>query len=518
MDPFAKRALEEYNGEIAQHHGGIGGRPYWNAHSTQFTYNPKFLFPIIPEAKGYLFTATDKDGKEHSFVAEKSTSLLTPIWKDIPTGMVTLKVESLDKDGKPKYLAGARTFFKCDPFPGRENLPPRACSYEECAVKAYRYVFNHKMIEYLYKTGEPDPEYEYNTYPSKMMSAIINAMIFYSKLEPEHAEKALDVAKKAADYLISISYGKGSPVEGLPPTFDTSYRKGYDKSEKNAADADDRKGRIMLVYPANVASAYLALEEATGEKRFFDAAMKIASYYRDNVLSCGSWNLFVSAETGKSEVINILNPQGLMTFMASLYKRTGDKVWSDLADGCFSYLQKNCIDGYNFESQFEDSPFSEYYSDLTHFAANAIIKYIADNKSDDPKAVETAVTLMRFVEDQFVVWGEYAKWLRSSFGYNEHFKSPAGLEQYAWYVPVDGSTATIMTSFYAVYKLTGDELWREKAYALADMITRMQNPETGMLPTQWITKDANKDVYSFWVNCHLGTAGNMYRISKGLFN
>ena len=518
MESFAKRALDEYNGEIARHHGGIGGRPYWNVHATQFIYNPKLLFPITPEAKGYLYSATDKNGKVHSFTSERSSSLLTPIWKDIPTGMVTLKVESLDKEGKPKYLIGARTFFKCDPFPGRENLPPAACSYEECALKAYGYVFNHPMIQYLYETGKPDPTYEYNSYPSKMMTSIIGAMIAYSKIQPENAEKAISVAVKAADYLISLSYGEGTPLEGLPPTFDTTYRKGYDKSDKNAADADDRKGRVMLKYPVGAGMAYLNLAEATGEKRFLDAALKIGEYYKKNVLPCGSWYLFVDEKTGEPAVSNILVPNTAVSFMDALYKKTGDKIWKDLADGCFLYLQKNCIDGYNFEGQFEDSPFSENYSEMTHFAAVSIAKYIAQNKRNDKQAVETAITLMRFVEDQFVVWGEYAKWLRSPFGYNEHFKSPAGLEQYSWYVPVDGSTAIIMSGFFAMYDLTGDELWREKAYALADMITRMQNPETGVIPTQWITKDANKDIYSFWVNCHIGTAGHMYRLAKGTYN
>ena len=104
--------------------------------------------------------------------------------------------------------------------------------------------------------------------------------------------------------------------------------------------------------------------------------------------------------------------------------------------------------------------------------------------------------------------------MRAGFKYNEHFKSPAGLEQYSWYLPVDASTSEILSGFAAMYKLTGDELWREKAYALADMITRMQNPETGFIPTQWITKDANTVVYSFWVNCHLCCAGHLHSLSK----
>ena len=52
---------------------------------------------------------------------------------------------------------------------------------------------------------------------------------------------------------------------------------------------------------------------------------------------------------------------------------------------------------------------------------------------------------MRFVEDQFVVWGEHPEW-NYIFGPKPRYY-PAGLEQYDCYAPIDGSTATIMTAF-----------------------------------------------------------------------
>ena len=62
---------------------------------------------------------------------------------------------------------------------------------------------------------------------------------------------------------------------------------------------------------------------------------------------------------------------------------------------------------------------------------------------------------MRFVEDQFVVWGEFANWTISDDG-ERH--TPAGLEQYYCYVPIDASSATIMRSFMSMYSLTHERL------------------------------------------------------------
>ena len=199
--------------------------------------------------------------------------------------------------------------------------------------------------------------------------------------------------------------------------------------------------------------------------------------------------------------------------MTMMHTKTGDKVWKELEEGCYRYIQKTCIDGYNWEGQFEDTAITSNYENLTHFTALSVIRHIAETKSEDAGAVETAVTLMRFVEDQFVVWGKYAPRCRN-WEYDEFWEAPAGLEQYEWYVPVDGSTGAIAVAMLHVYKLTGDKLWYEKACALADMITRMQNEETGLIPTQWITKNPKTEIWNFWINCHLGTALNMYKIAE----
>lgn len=39
MDKYAEQALLEYNSEeTAPHPGGVGGRPSWNVHSSQYLY------------------------------------------------------------------------------------------------------------------------------------------------------------------------------------------------------------------------------------------------------------------------------------------------------------------------------------------------------------------------------------------------------------------------------------------------------------------------------------------------
>lgn len=521
MSLLAKQAFEEYCSPITTaHHGGVNGRPFWNIHSTQFMFNPCFQFPWVPGCNKYLFTATDCNKTVHTFKAESPMSLLTPIWGELPEGIVELKVEALDESDKPWTLAGARSFYKCSPYPGPEYYPPKARSYRECALMAYRYIFNQPFIQHWLSHGTPDTEYDFYVYPSKTISAIIDAMLRYAQLEPEHAEDAIKIAVKAADFLISISFAEGKPLEGLPPTYYIDFRKNLEKKleEYNNETAVERLDGLMIMYPAMVGLEYLKLEEITGEKRFYEAAKRIADYFRTHVLPNGSWYLFLSVKTGENIAHNYCTSNSIMEFMNKMYKRTGDVIWNELEQNFYKYIVKNCLETYNWEGQFEDSDLSSNYSNLSHYPATDMLHYITCNKSNEPEAILEAEDLMRFVEDQFVVWKNFAPWNHKSSPKHgtdiTQWFSPAGLEQYGWAMPIDASTSDIMSAFLDMYKVKNDPLLLAKACTLGDMITRMQNPENGLIPTHWMRNTCISDGGNLWINCMIKTASSMLDIAE----
>lgn len=513
---YAKLALEEYNDEKkSPHFGGANGKPFWNVNSAQFMYTPSFLFPKVIGATKYLYTATGSDGKNYSFEAGSSTAYLTPIWKSLPTGLTTLKVEALDKVGKPEYLSGTRTFFKLDPFPGRENLPERACSYRECATKALRFIFHDPNVQRWLVDNKPSSDFPMITYVSKTVGSIIDAMLVYAKLEPENAEAAIKIARCGADYLIETSYGEDTALAGIPRT----YMYQTDEITEESTVPQKRKFMVMMIYPAGVGIHYLNLAKVTGEAKYFEAAMRIADFYKDTVLPNGSWPLLVSAKTGKIESEKCCVAFVISNFLREIGKQTGEAIWYELDENYFKYIEKTCHEKYDWQAQFEDAPVSDNYSNLTHIDADDMIMYLANNCSDDKKKLEEAEFLMRFVEDQFVVWGEFSPWISPASPKDEdiYCYSPAGLEQYNWYWPIDGSTAKIMKAFLELYKANKNPLLLEKACALGDSITRMQNFETGMIPTHWFLKDCMKQVdLWFWPNCHIGTAKQMMYLADFL--
>ncbi len=516
MDEFAKRALDEYNSEENLiKPGGVNGNSFWNVNASQFIYVPSFEFHKIPAASKYEYTATDCKGNTHSFISDSLIAPLTPIWKDIPVGMVTLKVEGIHRISGEKYLSGTRTFFKAAPFPGRADLPERARSYKECAEKALEYTFKNGISQHWLKHGLPDPDYYHNVYPSKMIRSLVNAMLSYAELKPEIAGEALKLATNAADYLISITYGENYGTCDLPPTYSLKDMN-MEVVKECAPAAINRQDSVMMIYPAQAGSMYLALEKATGDKKYFEAARRIADYYKRTVRPNGSWYLMVSKRTGEPEAENYCCDFGILKFLNAFYKRTNEPCWQTLEQNYFEYLLKNRCEPFNWEGQFEDSYIGRSYVNLTHYPAGHYLEYLVENYADKPDTENKVRELMRFIEDQFVVWGEFAPWSDHHYDMNEKWVSPAGLEQYHWYVPIDASTAEIMLKFLTAYEFTKDELFLEKAKALGDSITRMQVEDSGVFPTHWMWNDCKETLQNFWLNCHIYTAFAMMKLAKAV--
>lgn len=71
-----------------------------------------------------------------------------------------------------------------------------------------------------------------------------------------------------------------------------------------------------------------------------------------------------------------------------------------------------------------------------------------------------------------------------------------------------------MRTFLKMYKATNDKLYYEKAAALGDMLTRMQNGDSGVIPTFWTSKENIEELRNFWINCHIGCASHLYLLAE----
>ena len=423
--------------------------------------------------------------------------------------MVTLTVEALSAEGKPLFLTAARTFYKSAPFAGREAYGLPKQSYLECARKGFRYVLEQPYVRHFLTHGTPDPNYDYYIYPSKTISAIVEALVSLAEIDPAAADEALLLAKKAADYLLSITFQAPCALAGLPPTYYTAFRP---EGVGNNYMAAKRLGKVMMIYPASAGNAYLSLAKASGEARYLDAAVTIANFYVDSILPEGSWPLLLDAESGSTEEgKNLCIPDTIMAFLFAMFDYTKDVRYRDTAKKGLAYIEEKCLKTYNWEGQFEDVGLTANYKNLTQFNAKNYVAFITEHCEHTEEIIETALDLCRYIEDQFVVWGPHAPSAKCD---TSKWLYPVGLEQYEWYHPINGSTTSAMQAFICAHKLTKNPLFLEKARALADTIAKNQNAESGAIPTYLRGPDCAETLEDFWLNCHTGAANHMLFIAK----
>ena len=501
-------ALQEYNNpEYAIRRGGVNGNAFWNIQAQAFMFCPSFDFAPLAGCYNYLFEAKDESGKTYTFNAPDTYALLTPIWDSLQVGQIQLCVYALDGDGNKLELIGARSFHKSAPFTG--DYPEKAVDYRTCARRAYDYLLTDPYIS-AWLENKYNTDYQLCIFVTKMNSAIVNAMLNYAKLSPEKADKAMTIAKNAADFMIKVSAPKGSPIEGLPPTY--YFTDDVDNIHKRHSKVGKRLYTTMLIYPCSAGTAYLNLYDATKDKKYYDAAIKIAEYYRDHVCENGSWHQMIDVKTGESLVPQYSDPIAICSFLYKVYAHNKEEVYKTLAENGMNYVKNNTVKNFHWEGQFEDAALSQHYSNMTHFSASAIIRDILANHSDNKEQVESAKEMMRYIEDQFVYWSNPLKYNKSSN--TKEWFTPAAVEQYDWYVPIDSSTSSVLATFMNMHRLTGEQLYLEKAKVLADSITRMQNTKTGCIPTHWKTKDCIETGGDLWINCLTATADRMFEIAN----
>ena len=233
---------------------------------------------------------------------------------ELPVGYVDLTVEALDSEGKVLTTTGTRHFYKASTFRGPYHQPAR--DYDVSARLALEYLFNKSWLQNWITDGTPDKSYSLYCYPSKMIGSIIEGMILYGELAPANRDRALLIARKAADYLIRVCRNPDdAPLAYLPPTYDPEHIKKPENMGENDSNweyaqnaAVKYRGQIMLTYPPQVALSYLNLFDITGDSVYYKTAVNIADTYARIQNDSGLWPLKAFIADGNPVVENSAEP------------------------------------------------------------------------------------------------------------------------------------------------------------------------------------------------------------------
>lgn len=490
---------------------GVPGKtPFWNTYARRFICAPAFDLAPVPGAAQYRFTASARDG-DHSFETAAPWAPLSPIWAQLPVGKVSLQVDALDrKGGKAIGTAGKKVFYRSAVFDGPYHEP--AVDYKESARRSLAALFRKREIQSWLRDGKPDPAYTLNCYPAKVMGATVLGMTIYARLaaDPAEADAALLVARRAADFLIQISEPAGRPLEFLPPTYWNGVRPGGHPVFPD---------RIMMHYPADAALAYLDLYDRVHEAKYLDAARRIAGTYRKTQMANGVWPLVAKVATGEAIGANLMAPTLPIALMDRLSAQYGFTEYTKVADPAFRWIMENPVRRFSWDAQFEDVRPLEPYVNLSREQACDVAIRLLQRDGSVPRSVALAEELLRFSEDQFVVWEQpLPEWKEISFGTCDPTRdastwfTPVVLEQYRCYGPVARSVAIMISAWQAAYQVTHKPLYLAKARSLANTLTIAQQYWGGGTYPTWVRRTEGEK----WLNNTVHTSRLMLDFATAL--
>ena len=480
---FYQQALQE---SLIPIHAGIPEKiPFWNTYSMRFIYAPAFEFRSIADCGSYRFRALSFSSKqEYTFCATTPWASLSPIWENIPVGETFLTVEALDPDGNPVALSGERKFYRAAVFDSPCNIPKK--DYNNSSKKVLQYIFNLDSVQSWLREKTPDPKYTLYCYPSKSITAVIEAMILYAQQEPQNHTKAMQIAERAADYLISQSEPENAPLAFWPPTY-----------AGDELTAKHNKGKIMTSINAKTGQVYLDLYDATGKEKYLEAAKGIANTFQKTQLPSGTWYTKMLTDGGRPDVRNLSIPIEIITFLDRMVKQHNCTKYQESTNQALEWILVHPVKTYNWEGQFEDVNPGNAYKEMSLPIPSFTAVYLLQHADENPEYIPMAEDIIRFVEDQFIVWKTPLPYAQRGET-TRTWHTPSALEQYSCYTPISSCVANAAIMFETAYEVTHKKMYRAKARTLANSLIAKQNAD-GYIPTGWDTCPPTRIKY-WWVN------------------
>ncbi len=499
---FAKQAREESMQPIRpgipeEHH-------FWNRYSERFIHAPAFNFAPLLGSKFYRFIITSKEDKRtYRFDADKPWVPLTPVWDELPIGRYQLIIKAMmsNEDQSPP-LVGRRAFIKSPSFPGIQNEP--AYPYRESGYRCLHDVLHQPKVQHWLKHKRPDPDYPLWCHPSKIMSSLIAGMIGYAKYFPdaEERDQALRVADIVVDFFMNMAEPAGKPLEYWTPT----HWDGVDRG-----DHPYFHNEIMTNVPTAAAEMLLDLYEFNKEEKHLIAAKRIADTYVKTQGKEGTWPLLIDSETGQAKKADKLIPAEVIRLFDRLIDHYDCTEYAAPRQRAFDYIMENPVKTFNWQAQFEDTRPQALYKNLAFREPTVFCWILLDDSDEHPDYIPLAEEILRFVEDQFVVWSaddpliHHHPWFKKEWKW--HPKVPSGepdwflpgvLEQYKFYTPIARSSDMLFKAYLKAYERTGKKIYHAKAVALANTLTVAQEYHGGgEIPTHLRKNLPEKN----WLNC-----------------
>jgi maltose/maltodextrin transport system substrate-binding protein len=283
----------------------------------------------------------------------------------------------------------------------------------------------------------------------------------------------------------------------------------------------------LIIAAAESGQAFLDLYDHTGDRKYLEAAQRIAATYLKTQLPNGTWRLYLNPHTGEPTAGNLAIPTSTINYLERLRDSYGLKGFDDAIARAVAWIMENPVKTFEWLAQYEDIPLANRapYQKMSREQTCDLAIYLCRRRPQDPKAIALVEDLIRFCEDQFVTWEQIEDVLIHSGLHRPPYKitpdspgwfsvnwlTPVVHEQYGFWMPSGRNTALMIETYWHAYRVTKKEVYRAKALSIANNFTRVQKEHNGDYPTMFTKYPMN-----FWINNAIYPARVMVNLHEEL--
>jgi hypothetical protein len=506
----------------------------WNSHSRQFIDPP--AFQLLPLAKTATYRAiVEQDG--HSWTVESPHPWLdlSPIWDKVPLKRFKLTFRWLGAEGKTSAEENSWR-VKAPDWQGF-NEPPEDWAAAADRTVAYLIRVGEKgtapyrepgIPVWMWSAASPTPEPtremlgpayddkgvvdEFRNrhqwarlghsfgYPGCIIPAVIWSMTAHAQMHRPQSETAMQLARLAADWTLKNRL----PADGVLPLFP------YSTIANGKFGEALEKDNINLTRASWMGLSMVTMYEATKEQKYLDYARHIAEVTPKFQATDGSFPYRVKFRTGEVKESYCTGGVQFSLLIEALERYGVEQKLQLASERAIQWMLAYPTASNNWQGGYEDVGEARPYFNLTQWEPQILIAYLCRNKDRNPEYLPQAKKLLRFVEDQFVLFGPQSE------SYPAPVKGPLVFEQYVCWWPMEVHSGYYLLANIELHKATGDQIYLNKAKATANAICAQQYPDGSISnwASRWLEngKPTGENSGHNWYNCNAIAAYALYRL------
>jgi len=332
------------------------------------------------------------------------------------------------------------------------------------------------------------------SFPGLASAAIVGNLSAAAAL-PERAEACRATARAIGEWFLANRTPNEGATPGMPYT-----------AMRDGAFTFSAEARALNISRASFpAAGMLLLFLDTGDERYLDYARHVAGVLTRFVGDDGAMPYRVRPDSGRVMEAYTCGSVQVALFLDALDRVDPDSGWRDASRRIRGWVCEHPMRDFNWKACFEDVGRKRRFANLTGMDALWAIRLLVSHRDEDDAYLPAARKLFRWVEDQFVNFGDDVSLGRLRTFY------PAVREQYDCDYPMEAHAANYASTCQALFEVTSEPVFRHKMVGTLNAIVRSQRSD-GAYSTWGRDRETGFGGFTSghnWFNCNHWAMGEL---------